>query len=278
MRKQMILLTDGHTYGDEEACYALAQKLHTRGITLSALGIGHEWNDAFLDRLSGLTGGNSTFISSTQDLRNYVQKLSESVSITAAENLSFDYQSDEGTVTNYIYRLSPDVSILPLETPIPMGEIYFNKKSVYLISFTVPPIEANQKSIILAKGKIRYQPSAHTDRKMRLFVNLALTVEGTEPNLNPPQEIVEALSRVSIYQMQEKANADVKNGNFNQAVARLGSISTQLFKLGNTDMALKAMQEADLLKTSGSYSKDGDKQLKYGTRALLSPEVEKRES
>ncbi|MRS04039.1 hypothetical protein EG832_12590 [bacterium] len=111
-----------------------------------------------------------------------------------------------------------------------------------------------------------------------MFVNLALSVEGTEPNQNPPQEIVEALSRISIYQMQEKANSDVKNGNFNQAVARLGSISTQLFKLGNADMALKAMQEADLLKTSGKYSKDGDKQLKYGTRALLSPEVEKRES
>ena len=64
----------------------------------------------------------------------------------------------------------------------------------------------------------------------------------------PPKEIVEALSRISIYQMQEKANSDVKNGNFDQAVTRLGSISTQLFKLGNPGMALKAMQEADLLK------------------------------
>lgn len=278
IRKQMILLTDGHTYGDEEACYALAQKLHSRGITLSALGFGHEWNDTFLDRLSGLTGGSSTFISSTQDLRNYVQRLSESISIAAVENITFDYQSDNGVVTNYIYRLSPDVSVLPLEIPVPMGELYFNKKTVFLISFTIQPIEAKVSSVILAKGKIRYQASGHADRKMRLFVNLALPVEGIEPKLNPPQEIVEALSRISIYQMQEKANSDVKNGNFEQAVARLGSISTQLFKLGNPDMALKAMQEADLIKTSGSYSKEGDKQLKYGTRALLSPEVEKRES
>ncbi|MDP3449591.1 MAG: hypothetical protein Q8R87_03340, partial [Anaerolineaceae bacterium] len=81
-----------------------------------------------------------------------------------------------------------------------------------------------------------------------------------------------------IYQMQEKANLDVINGHFNHAVARLGSISTQLFKLGNPEMAFKAIQEAELIKTSGKYSKDGDKQLKYGTRALLSPEVEKRES
>ncbi|PKN97407.1 MAG: hypothetical protein CVU42_16160 [Chloroflexi bacterium HGW-Chloroflexi-4] len=278
VRKQLILLTDGHTYGDEEACYGLAQKLQSRGIILSGLGIGHEWNDDFLDRLSGLTGGTSTFISSTQDLRNYIHKLSESVSITAAENISYDFQSDEGIITNYMYRLSPDVSVLPLEKPMPLGEIYFNKKSVYLMSFTIPPVRQKQTTVILVKGKIRYQPSAHADRKMRLFVNLALGVEGTEPNLNPPQEIVEALARISVYQMQEKANSDVKNGDFNKAVARLGSISTQLFKLGNPDMAQKVMQEADLIKTSGKYSKDGDKQLKYGTRALLSPEIEERVS
>ncbi|MBA4384064.1 MAG: hypothetical protein C0410_04955 [Anaerolinea sp.] len=278
IRKQLILLTDGHTYGDEDACYNLAQKLQTRGITLSALGIGHEWNDTFLDRLSGLTGGNSTFISSTQDLRNYIQRMSESLSITAAENLSLDYQSEDGIETNYIYRLNPDVAVLQTENPVPMGEIFFNKKSVYLIAFTIAPIGEKQSSVILAKGKMRYQANLHADRKMRLFINLTLPVSGSEPNINPPKEIVEALSRISVYQMQEKANSDVKNGYFNQAVARLGSISTQLFKLGNSDMALKAMQEAELIKTSGKYSKDGDKQLKYGTRALLSPEGEKRES
>jgi Ca-activated chloride channel family protein len=278
IRKQMILLTDGHTYGDEEACYTLAQKLKTRGITLNALGIGHEWNDVFLDHLSGLTGGSSIFISNTSDLRNYVQKLSESISVTAAENLSFDFQSEDGITTNYIYRLRPDVSVLPLENPVPMGEIYFNKKSVYLLSFTIPPVQEKMTSVILAKGKIRYHPSAHSDRKMRLFVNMTLAVKGTQQILNPPQDIIEALSRISIYQMQEKANLDVINGHLNHAVARLGSISTQLFKLGNPEMAFKAIQEAELIKTSGKYSKDGDKQLKYGTRALLSPEVEKRES
>jgi Ca-activated chloride channel homolog len=278
IRKHLILLTDGHTYGDEEACYALAQKLQSRAITLSGLGIGHEWNDTFLDRLSGLTGGNSTFISSTQDLKKFVQRISESISITAAENLSLDYQSDDGIVTNYLYRLSPEVSIIPLESPVPMGEVYFNKRSIFLIAFTVPPVTSNQNLVILAKGKIRFQAHGYADRKMRLFLNLSLPVEGVAPNMNPPREIVEALSRISIYQLQEKANSDVKNGNFNQAVSRLGAISTQLFRLGNSEMAQKAMQEADSLKTSGKYSKDGDKQLKYGTRALLSPEVEKRES
>lgn len=278
VRKQLILFTDGHTYGDEDACYTLAQKLRTRGITLNALGIGHEWNDIFLDRLSGLTGGNSTFISSTHDLQSYVNNLSESISISIADNLAMDYHSDDNVLTNYIYRLSPDVSVLPMENPIPMGEIYYKKRSIYFMSFTVPPCDKEKKSVLLLKGKIRYSANTFTDRKMRLVINLSLPVSDSNSVINPPKEIIEALSRISIYQMQEKANYEVRSGNFDQAVARLGSISTQLFRLGNSEMALKTLNEAEMLKNSRKYSKDGDKQLKYGTRALLLPQIEKSES
>ncbi len=44
----IVLLTDGHTYGDEAACQKLAERAAASGIGLSALGIGGEWNDVFL--------------------------------------------------------------------------------------------------------------------------------------------------------------------------------------------------------------------------------------
>ena len=47
----IILLTDGHTYGDEQQCLALASKLAEHGIGISGMGIGQEWNDIFLDVL-----------------------------------------------------------------------------------------------------------------------------------------------------------------------------------------------------------------------------------
>jgi Ca-activated chloride channel family protein len=270
-----LLLTDGHTYGDEQACYDLAQKLQSRGITLSTLGIGNEWNDDFLDRLASITGGSSTFISSTDDLKDYVTKLGEST--VAADGVSLDYISEKGVTTNSIFRLQPDVAELPLERPIPLGELYYHKASTYLMTFTIEPVNEGQKSILLAKGKIRFEAVTPANSKMKLFINLVLPVKGEKTNEKPPKVILEALSGITVYKMQEKANFDVKSGNLEQAIDRLGHISTQLLKLGKHNLAKKALKEAEMLKKNKKYSVDGDKQLKYGTRALLAPVIKKRE-
>jgi len=275
---QLILLTDGQTYGDEEACFDLARKLQTRGIKISTVGIGYEWNDIFLDRLANLTGGNSTYISCEKDLQVFIKELSDSVAVLAADSISMDYKSTPGVEIEFVYRLQPEVTALLNERPVPLGELFHQKKSIYLLAFTIPPLNDGQKNITLAKGKIRFDVLGTEKRKMNLFFDITLPIRGITVNDQPPKEILEALSKISIYQMQEKANTEVRTGNIDKAVERLGAISTQLFKIGNTDMAQRVIQEADLLKKEKRYSMDGDKQLKYGTRALLSPEIEKRES
>ena len=274
----LILLTDGQTYGDEEACFELAKKLQTRGIKISTVGIGYEWNDIFLDRLANLTGGNSTYISCEKDLQVFIKELSDSIAVLAADSISMDFKSTPGVETEFIFRLQPEVTALLNERPVPLGELFHQKKSIYLLAFTIPALNDGQKDITLAKGKIRFDVLGTEKRKMNLFFDITLPIRGNKVNDQPPKEILEALSKISIYQMQEKANTEVRTGNIDQAVERLGAISTQLFKIGNTEMAQRVIQEADLLKKEKRYSMDGDKQLKYGTRALLAPEIEKRES
>jgi Ca-activated chloride channel family protein len=65
----IILLTDGRTYGDEAKCLELAEKAAGQGIGISGLGIGHEWNDVFLDELAARTGGSSMYVSRPQDIQ-----------------------------------------------------------------------------------------------------------------------------------------------------------------------------------------------------------------
>src|SRR4030066_40438 len=45
---QIILITDGRTYGDEENCLQLANQAQLVHVGISALGIGNKWNDRFL--------------------------------------------------------------------------------------------------------------------------------------------------------------------------------------------------------------------------------------
>ena len=56
--RQLILLTDGNTYGDDDKCLKLAKEAAEEGISVSVIGIGHEWNDVLMDDLAGLGGGN----------------------------------------------------------------------------------------------------------------------------------------------------------------------------------------------------------------------------
>ena len=65
----IILLTDGRTYGDEDKCIDLAHRAAEKGIGISGLGIGSEWNDNFLDALASSTGGSSMYISHPADIQ-----------------------------------------------------------------------------------------------------------------------------------------------------------------------------------------------------------------
>ena len=68
----IILITDGRTYGDEANCELLADQASTLGIGISALGIGSEWNDKFLDHITSKTGGICKFVANNNDIRNSI--------------------------------------------------------------------------------------------------------------------------------------------------------------------------------------------------------------
>nr|MBA3871723.1 VWA domain-containing protein [Anaerolineae bacterium] len=57
----IVLLTDGNTFGDQEKCLDLAREASGLGISISAMGLGQEWNDEFLDELASSTGGTSSY-------------------------------------------------------------------------------------------------------------------------------------------------------------------------------------------------------------------------
>ena len=53
------------------------------------------------------------------------------------------------------------------------------------------------------------------------------------------------------------------------AVRRLTYMATHLIGQGNVSFAKEVLNEAENIKKEQSYSEDGNKRLKYGTRALL---------
>ncbi|MBE0684437.1 MAG: DnaJ domain-containing protein, partial [Anaerolineaceae bacterium] len=71
--KLLYLITDGHTYGDEEKCIQIVQEAGDEGIIFQAVGVGKDWNDDFLDNLSRISGGETQFVTSSQELYNLLK-------------------------------------------------------------------------------------------------------------------------------------------------------------------------------------------------------------
>jgi Ca-activated chloride channel family protein len=53
----VIVLTDGRTYGDDEAALDLAARAAEQNIGITAMGLGNDWNDVLLDEIALRAGG-----------------------------------------------------------------------------------------------------------------------------------------------------------------------------------------------------------------------------
>jgi hypothetical protein len=88
----------------------------------------------------------------------------------------------------------------------------------------------------------------------------------------PEPEIYGAISHLTFYRLQEKAQQDVASGNPGTAFQRLINLSSHLMSKGEDALAKIAMNEADYIKSHNNFSPTGKKDLKYGTIRLMLPD------
>ena len=86
---------------------------------------------------------------------------------------------------------------------------------------------------------------------------------------DPPLIILDALGKLTLYRMQERANDSVARGNVQEATRQLENLATRLLSAGQEDLANAAMAEAKRVASTNMLSEEGHKALKYGTRLLI---------
>jgi Ca-activated chloride channel family protein len=265
----LILLTDGRTYGDEQKCIQLAQRAAEQGIGISGLGIGSEWNDNFLDELATCTGGSSMYVSNPQDIQKTLLDKFSHLARSYAEESRFDFKIPEGIELRYVFRLQPEAGLLSFESPMMLGAIIRETSLKILMEFVVQPLEIQQKVISLLTGKVSVALTEQITPSRPIPIRLIRPVaEESEPDI-PSPEIVEALSRLKLYRLQEQARLEVTAGEYDQASAHLQRLATHLLSQGERGLARTALMEAEQIQQNKSFSQQGRKEIKYGTRALL---------
>jgi Ca-activated chloride channel family protein len=100
---------------------------------------------------------------------------------------------------------------------------------------------------------------------MRLQRPVSDNLETDEPAV----EIVQALSHLMIYRMQERARTEIEKGNLEAGTHQLKRLAANLLTQGERSLAQTIMLEVEHIQKKEGLSDEGSKRIKYGTRALF---------
>jgi len=267
----LFLLTDGHTYGDEDGCLLLAKLAAADGITISACGIGDEWNDKFLDQLTGITGGTAMYLRSADQVRTFIQERVKGLGAAYAERLRLRILPDRDVKVQSAFKVGTEPMPVPLETrPLLLGSMPREAGVTVLLKFLIPPQpEASSAPQPVARLSAVADIVSLGRRDERLTLDILLPVQAQPITAKPPSAILSALSHLAQYRLQERAAEAAADGNIPEAIQCLSTLGTRLLAASETQLAKVALAEARRLETTQSISEEGKKNLKYGTRALL---------
>lgn len=255
--------------GDDKACIELARSAAELGIGISAMGLGQEWNDAFLDELASITGGTSTYIKSASAVVKFLNDHVRNLSDAFAERVQISVAPDPDIQLESAFKLAPQPQPLPIDQGyIPVGSLQANRVISALFQLQLPAgMKDGFRSLarIMVVGDIL----GNSVQKYQTLSDVSLEVMDNPPVEDPPISILDALGKLTLYRMQERAQAALDAGNVEEATRRLENLATRLLALGEQDLANEAMSEAKRVAHTKAFSDTGRKTLKYQTRHLL---------
>jgi Ca-activated chloride channel homolog len=265
----VVLLTDGNTFGDHESCIELARKAAEQGISISAMGLGQEWNDEFLDELASTTGGTSSYINSASAVIRFLNDHVRNLSNAFAERVRLSIAPDPDVKLESAFKLAPHPQ--PLTTNdgyIQLGSLQANRLISVLLQFQMPAnMTLGFRSIarLVAAGDIL----ANQQQQYQALSDLSLEITDQPAPEDPPIAILDALGKLTLYRMQERAQEALASGDVREATRRLENLATRLLAIGEEDLAHQARAEARRVAHTSNLSDKGRKTLKYQTRYLL---------
>jgi len=266
----LILLTDGRTYGDDEACVAAAESAGDRGIGITAMGIGEDWNDDLLDEVASRTGGASVYIASPGQVRTLLRNRVRSLGSVFAKGLVLTVRNADGVRVESAFRTSPSLERLHLSDGMTrLGSMGVDKLMKVLLEIAVERRSPGEHRLLQIElsGDVPYLDRRNERLKRDIWCVVTEDELSSDEEAVPPA-LLSALSRVTLYRMQEQAWSALEDGRVDRATCQLEMVATRLLDIGEKRLAQAAMLEAEHIAEKGIATGGGRKRIKYGTRSL----------
>jgi Ca-activated chloride channel homolog len=271
---RLLLLTDGRTYGDESRCVEVARRAQGRGIGLTALGIGTEWNEDLLETMTARENSRAQYIASAQEITAvFADELKRMHSIFA-QQVRIQLAARPGGVVRAFDRVRPFIAPVQIAEEADLrwagglGDWPGSDVQAFLIEIVVPPLGVGEHPLL--KITLRYDLPGANLRDQVAEEIVRVNVQPAERVAYQVDSTVKYwLERLVAYRLQSSAWQDVEAGRLDEATRRLQMAGTRLFDAGEVALAQTVQEEATRLLRSGSTSDEGRKRIKFGTRGLM---------
>jgi Ca-activated chloride channel family protein len=265
----VLLLTDGRTYGDEELALNETKRAFGKGIGISTFGIGEDWNDLFLDKLAQQGGGISQYIDTPNDIQVFLKERIQDLSNVVARRLKFRLNTAPYVYIQSVYRAHPHMESIPVsnDNVVSIGDVSSDEPIVLVLAVVIK----NSVGEMGDRRILRIDVQAEKLDRNTIFAlsrDIHITFTEKPADTQVPARIFNILSRLSVFQLQEKAWNALEGGEVSTATNYLESAATHLFDMGYVELARAAMLEADRISSGDSVTNKGRKQIRYGTRSL----------
>jgi len=270
---QVLLLTDGQTYGDEAQCRKLAKEAGEHKIPIQALGLGDDWNENLLDEVGSLSGGDSDLVESADEILPLFAQTIERSQKAVVRNALVILRLVSGVVPRQVWQVLPMIANLgytPLgehDVQVPLGELDAEQGKALLVELLLPARVAGRYRIAQTEVTYDLPLQGVTGASVRSDVVVSYTANAQEAQQYDAR-IMNLVEKLTAFRLQTRALEEARMGNVLGATQKLRAAATRLLELGETELAGAAQQEANNLEQTGQMSSSGTKKLHYQTRKL----------
>jgi Ca-activated chloride channel homolog len=221
--------------------------------------------------MTSRTGGTTYYISKAGELQKLLREKFANLNQVFAEKVLLEANWQPGVEVGTAFRLQPDAAPLFGNEKILLGNILKHTDLAVIFELVIQPGGQDDYRRRLMDGALTMV--LPFDRGMTYKVpfqlnRLVIPLDQQDPL---EKEFLDAVSRLTLYHMQENALKQAAEGKYEAAGNSLHYLAKHFYSLGEITLAQTTLQEADRIRQTRLLSAEGQKIIKYATRALLLP-------
>ncbi len=275
---RIVLLTDGVATDRQDDSFEAAAEAGAKGIPISGLGFGNDWNEEFLFELAdrsilahpGSRIGMVDYIPSSEKAAKIFQDVFQSMHVVAWDVLA-TIRMVQGLEARRVWQVAPLIrevggsSIQGRSIRFPIGNLE-KSGAAYLSEIMLPPRPEGQ--VRIAQADVAFTTSESGNQRKAEDIILRFSADADTMDI-PDKRVMDVLEKVQAFRLQTQALEDAQLGDVGSATRKLRQAVTILLSQGEEELASQMEREANRLEKTGDVSNEGRKTILLTSRKTV---------